>query len=197
MLQGALRSSSKRALPLIDVGALYENNLDAKLKVSNEIGQACEHIGFFGIANHRIPPPVMDDMLTTSKQFFDLDEKEKNKMHAMSKDYPYGYSGIMGEVLSSGKQLDKQPDEEPTSKTTAIPDLKESFSMGPYNPASGVLPPIFPSNPRAFESAYMTYYQHMEDLTSRMCQAFALALNLPINWFEDKTDRHRCCIRSM
>ena len=68
--------------------------------------------------------------------------------------------------------------------------------MGPYNPASGVSSPLFP-DVVGFEDAYMNYYVAMERLTSQICTAFALALELPENWFDNKINGHRNCIRSM
>jgi isopenicillin N synthase-like dioxygenase len=37
----------------------------------------------------------------------------------------------------------------------------------------------------------------MEKLSAKLLSAFALALNLPENWFEDKIDRHRCALRAL
>jgi isopenicillin N synthase-like dioxygenase len=69
--------------------------------------------------------------------------------------------------------------------------------MGPYNPASGMPAPRLPKNPAGFEASWFAYYKEMEKLSSKLLSAFALALKLPENWFEDKIDRHRCALRAL
>lgn len=39
--------------------------------------------------------------------------------------------------------------------------------------------------------------QEMEKLSEALLRCFALALDLPENWFEDKIDRHRCAVRAL
>lgn len=69
--------------------------------------------------------------------------------------------------------------------------------MGPYNPASGMPAPRLPSRPESMEAAWFAYYKAMEKLSANVLQAFALALDLPETWFEDKIDRHRCALRAL
>ena len=48
-----------------------------------------------------------------------------------------------------------------------------------------------------FEAAWSAYYREMEALSARLLQCFALALELPPQWFDDKTDRHRSALRAL
>jgi hypothetical protein len=75
----------------------------------------------------------------------------------MSSDYVYGYNGMLGESLAKGHGAETQ-----------IPDLNESTSIGPYNPAAGMGAVRYPENPRGVEAAWHTYYQALEVSVS-MC----------------------------
>jgi len=159
--------------------------------VARQVGDACEQIGFFTICNHNIPPAVIDNAWRNTWDFFDTPQEEKETSSEMTEDYPYGYSGFMGETLSAGRDLEQG------ETTQSHPDLKECFAIGPYNPAAGMPAVQYPSNPPQFEEAWHAYYQHMEGLSSDLLRIFALALHLPENWFEDKVDRHRSAMRAL
>ena len=97
-----------------------------------------------------------------------------------------------GEVLSAGKDAETSDTSKPR-----LSDLKESFSLGPSNPASGMAPRIFPTQPAHFESAYTAYYSAMEELATRILGAFTIALGLEDGFFDAFTDRHASAIRAL
>lgn len=107
-------------------------------------------------------------------------------------EYPYGYVGFGKEILSAGKDA-----EEGRGDAHAAPDLKECFSIGPYNPAAGMPAIRWPCPPEDMEETWLAYYKEMERLSADLLRGFALALELPENWFEDKIDRHRCSMRAL
>ena len=177
-------------VPVIDLGPSFES-ASGRQEVAQQIGSACRDIGFMTIVNHGIDEAVIERMWGSTKSFFDLPEAEKLRMKSMSEEYPYGYSGFMEEVLAAGKA------KEDDSFGGAKPDLKESFSMGPYNPAAGMPPVQWPAQPADFERSWMEYYQSMEKLSGHMLELFALALDLPQDWFVDKVDKHRSALRAL
>lgn len=119
-----------------------------------------------------------------------------------------GYVGFGKETLrsgleeeaASGKTSDLAASEladAPAPSAAGVPDLKECMSMGPHNPASGMPAPRLPSKPEGMAAAWLAYYKAMEELAGAMLEAFALALDLPADWFADKTDAHRCALRAL
>jgi isopenicillin N synthase-like dioxygenase len=76
-----------------------------------------------------------------------------------------------------------------------LPDLKEMFCIGPYNPSAGMPAIRWPANPNHMRSAYLAYYQALELLAAKLLRMFALALKLPENFFDDKITRHRSALR--
>ena len=131
------------------------------------------------ITNHGVDQSVIDNVWEATSAFFDLPTEDKM---ALSPDdqaaYPYGYNRMGGEILSAGK------DAENGSEKASLPDLKESFSLGPGNPKAGMPPRQFPSNPPEFEQAWTTYYSTMEKLAGTLLEAFAVALDLEENFFD-------------
>ncbi|GMI19737.1 hypothetical protein TrRE_jg2386 [Triparma retinervis] len=159
------------------------------METVSKIKKACEEIGFMVITSHGVPEPVIANAWKSVGEFFDLDESSKSQLSNMSADYPYGYE--KGEVLAAGK------DKEKGKALSTAPDIKETFTIGPHNPASGMPSPIMPSEPPAFASHYSAYYSAMEDLSSTLLSSFALALELPVDWFESKTSHHLSALRSL
>eukprot|EP01033_Poteriospumella_lacustris_P000633 gene633-438_t len=117
-------------VPIIDVSNLVKEDatLDEKLVVAREIGKACEEVGFFVIVGHGVPKEIVDDIWASTREFFDLGDAEKNQYVYPQEEYPFGYSGIGTEILSSGKAAENGED---NGKVEHPPDIKEMFSLGP------------------------------------------------------------------
>jgi isopenicillin N synthase-like dioxygenase len=82
----------------------------------------------------------------------------------------------------------------------ALPDLSETYTYNRLGEpgATGLpedvdpklrLPNKWPDLP-GFDPAIRTYYGAAEDLALELMRLFALALDLPEDWFDDKVDRH-------
>jgi len=172
-------------VPLIDLHPFFESE-EGKRKVAEQIGEACEKIGFFVIVNHRVQTSAVEAVWDSCKRFFDLPVEDKVAT-PMTPSYPYGYSGFGNEVLSM------------STNVSSGADLKESFQicLGPSDIPVEVLPhvPQWPSKPSDLKETYTAYYRELEKLSSILLRLFALALHLPENWFEDKIDKHLSALR--
>lgn len=63
-------------VPIIDISALFGNNVDEKLKVAGKIDSACRASGFFFASNHGVD--ILDDLVKTTRKFHqNLSEEEK------------------------------------------------------------------------------------------------------------------------
>lgn len=111
----------------------------------------------------------------------------------MADDYPYGYNGL--EKETAGNDL--------KSGTYGAGDQKESWQMclgakaADGGEATYVPPVRWPSHRPEFKAAVTAYYRSLEGLSATLLRIFALALHLPENWFEDKTDKHWCALRTL
>eukprot|EP00253_Pinus_taeda_P002780 PITA_02780 len=75
------------AVPIIDVGPLLDPHdpsglRAAELAVIGQIGKACEEWGFFQVINHGIPLDLIEEVLATSRIFFEYPAQEKMKARA-------------------------------------------------------------------------------------------------------------------
>ena len=171
-------------VPVIDIADLFESGAP-RLRVARAIGAACEQIGFFCIAGHGVDAGLTDEVRRVARSFFRLPLAQKQ---AISRQPPRfrGYVGMgtegLGRISGYG-----------------VADLKEAFSMGPvdfpgdpyHTSAEGAAhfeTNRWPAHPADFRPVMEAYYRVMAGLAARLMGGFALAHDLPEDWFADKID---------
>jgi len=171
----------RTSFPIFDLGAFEQAGAEKRRALGREVDDICRLTGFLAIANHGVEQGVIDNVWGKAKAFFDLPFPEKEKAKAPFKGYPYGYLGPELEALAKSRNVDTPP------------DLKESFNGGPAVTPPDVTdadalsfcyaPTIWPENPEGFVEAWRAYYAALEDLAARIMRLFALALQLPEDYF--------------
>jgi hypothetical protein len=149
-------------IPIIDISGLVSEGAtsESRKRVALEIVAACEEIGFFVITGHGVSQATIDNMWSNTSAFFDMPVDYKDTMsEAEQSEYPFGYSGIGGEVLSAGKDAETQKD------SKSLPDLKELFSLGPSNPEAGFPARKWPDQPAGFEASWALYYDTLAEVS--------------------------------
>ncbi|QRV73453.1 hypothetical protein RhiJN_01467 [Ceratobasidium sp. AG-Ba] len=165
------------SIPIIDISGLSGSPED-KVRVADEIRDACVHVGFFYVKNHGIDENVIQNAVKASKQFFDLPIEDKVKLDIHKSSNFKGYTALLGENTN------------PENRG----DLHEGFDLGPEfatgsdsdTPMAGINVWPSPDIAPGFREAVIGYYQAVVDLGLRLFPAFALALNLPEDFFSDK-----------
>ena len=184
-----------KTIPIIDISPFKSGDATSRRSVVEKVAQACIEIGFVIISGHGIPSSTIRNMVTTSKAFFGLDPKEKSKVTRPRPEVIRGYGGLESEGLAY-----TQDEETP-------PDLKEVFDVGPMDipndeyyrgVAAGVhfADNLWPSKPSDLKEIYTDYFHRMESLALDMAHIFATALDLPMNFFDMKLDRHISILRA-
>lgn len=180
---------SLTAVPVIDLQPYFDGAPDGKAAVARAVDEACRDIGFLVITNHQIDPALIERVSSLSRAFFERPLDEKRKVDRPSPEMVRGYSAVAEESLSYSLE------------EAAPGDLKESFSIGPtdvpaddpyyHGPEAGphFAPNVWPDDP-AFRDAYTAYFAAMSELSRSLMRIFALALQLPETFFDDKIDRH-------
>jgi isopenicillin N synthase-like dioxygenase len=179
---------ARPAIPLIDVAPFLAGDPDGKRAVVQAVSRACEEIGFFTIVGHGVDAALIRRMDHVSREFFDLPLAEKQKVARPRPEQSRGYIGIGDEHLAYG--LDH-----------ATTDLKEFFAIGPIDVPDepyfscaaaypSFAPNVWPERPSGLREVFVGYYRAMESLAATIMRMFALALELPEDFFRDKTDRH-------
>ena len=103
-------------IPVIDISPFLDENAttSARERVVDETRHACQVYGFFQLIGHGIPQELQNQMIESSRKFFDLPLEEKKKC---GREHAMGTSGRGYEVIG-GQQL----------QADALPDLKEVSS---------------------------------------------------------------------
>ena len=145
-------------------------------------------MGFLMVKGHGVDRELIAGMHRASKAYFARPFWEKMQFK-MPADRYRGYTPLGAESLSYS--LDEE----------LPPDLKELFSMGPFDHAfddyhfgpgggSYFAPNVWPDQPDGMRDIWQGYYGAMDRLAGSLMKIFALALDLEEDWFDDKIDRH-------
>ena len=175
-------------IPVIDIAGLFSDDRRDRLKVAEAVGDACRNVGFFYIRNHRVPPPLIDGADEAVRAFFDLPIEEKMKLDIAKVQRHRGFVA-MGALYAD---------------PTAEPDLQEgyeiSLELGEDDPdylAGNIMygPNLWPDCLPSFRPAVYGYFERVLDLGHLLFRAFALALQLEEDFFEDKIDKPMAQLR--
>jgi isopenicillin N synthase-like dioxygenase len=148
-------------------------------RVADDIGTACRDLGFLTVTGHGVPDEVVDRTAGVARTFFDLPAAEKRTL-AEGKPKPGlpAYRPLRSESLAASLG----------HRTPG--DLKESLDWGPAVPGYG-----WPSRPPELRRAFEEYFDALSDLGGRLRRLFALALDLPEDWFEPAFRGHSSSMR--
>lgn len=184
-------------VPVLDVAPFLNGSSEEKAAVARQLDEICRDIGFLCLTGHGVPDALFDQIYDVSKSFFRQALPEKVKVAQPSRDVVRGYIGVGAAALA-----DTMGEETP-------PDWKESFSAGPVDVDPGdpyftapearghFQPNRWPDTPENFGDVWTAYYNEMTRLSADMMRLFAMALNLPDDFFEDKIDRHISILGAM
>ncbi|KAB5591580.1 Pyridoxal kinase [Ceratobasidium theobromae] len=179
-------------IPVIDISGLSGDE-KSKIQVATEIREACIHVGFFYgelitpyrgciytkylmiVRNHGVDQQIIDATVEAARQFFDLPLEEKEKIDIHKSSNFKGYTALLGENTNPENRGDLHE-----GFDIGLESSDTSLSMGGMNvwPPPDILP--------GFRNAVLRYYQAVVDLGLRLFPAFALALDLPEDFFSDK-----------
>lgn len=167
------------SIPLIDFSAMAGDDPQAKAAVGEAVRRACTEVGFFYAAGHGVPEAVIEGTFGAAKRFFDLPEAAKLEVSVAKSDAMRGFTPLLGENT------------DPTNKG----DLHEGFDLAldldetdPDVQAGvfGYAPNQWPEGLPGFREALLAYHDEVRAFGERIFAAFALALELPEDFFQAK-----------
>lgn len=161
-------------IPVVDFSS-WNNPRDKsdRMRVAQELVEACQRVGFVYIVNHSLPEAVLDEAFAWTKRLFDLPQEVKMKApHPPGWALHRGYSPPGFEKVS--QNISTGDDEETKRKMREIPDVKVGVDVRcieqpqfdlhrtdsqdcrksmisaatriPYSPTSGSLRSCFPAS---------------------------------------------------
>ena len=185
---------NKSAVPTIDFEPFLKGNLDDRQAVAWAIDRACTEIGFFAITGHGVPETKISKLRAESIKFFALPDSAKALVARPPEKISRGWNHVGDRSLaySMGKETP--------------PDLQESFVIGPVEVPDEpyftcdrarpfFAPNLWPESRPDLRAAMTEHFGAMEVLGHALMRAFAMALDLPVEHFDDKIGRHASTLR--
>jgi isopenicillin N synthase-like dioxygenase len=143
------------------------------------------------VAGHGVPEQTISDMLDASTAFFALPAATKSLVRPSEAGVFRGYSELAKAALGKSLGADTPPDLREGFTINRVQDKTDPYF---HNPRAGR---IFAANvwPReqdvpGFRAAFTAYYLAAEQLATMLMRIFAMALDLPEHFFDDKVDKH-------
>ncbi len=162
-------SDSDNRIPIIDVGTYLAGSPGADQVLARAITRTCLDTGFLVISNHGVPQLIIDRAFASAAEFFTHDEAFKLALKIGGENI--GYLPYGGQTVRTS-----------TVHKNTKPNYSESFYI--TTPDGETDRNKWPPGMDEFRAAVVTYFQTMRVLAHRILPAFALALDLPRDYFE-------------
>lgn len=181
--------SKQETIKTIDISKFTTGSDEASLALAEEINRACTDIGFLVIEGHGVPASLIERFDQNGRDFFDLPEEQKRRYQEPD-DCFYGYKGNKNSVLAYSMD-DKD----------AKPDLREQFGAGQpdWKKLTGGQKEVskeafhhlkWPEEINDFAETWCEYYSELTKLGEKIMRVFAVALGLPVDYFDEMCREH-------
>ncbi|KAL2817909.1 2OG-Fe(II) oxygenase superfamily protein [Aspergillus cavernicola] len=172
-------------IPIIDLTPI-DGDLDARKQIASKIRAAAENTGFFYIKNHGIPEELIQRALHQAQSFFNQSAEEKEKVSHSKSKHNDGYHGVGTTQINNKESRDQKetfsvrynPQNDPTTPladSDSVPDTTEEHIWSGTNH----LPD--------FRTTTIQFYKSRLTLARKIIRLFALALDLPEDYFDSVT----------
>ncbi|KAA1472217.1 Clavaminate synthase-like protein [Dentipellis sp. KUC8613] len=182
-------------IPIIDLTEVSNPDPIVQRSLADQVRDACINVGFFYVKNHGVPEDTLSRALDSMKEYFSLPAETKSKLDIKKTPNFKGYTA----VLSSN------------SDPANSGDMHEGFEFGweeldadkiandPRRANDGVMAGanVWPSEAPGFREGMLPYYHAAVHLGKSLFPLFALALDLPSDFFDDKTRNSAAIMRAL
>ncbi|KAJ5690045.1 hypothetical protein N7462_004437 [Penicillium macrosclerotiorum] len=183
-------------IPIIDLSRLQSPKFEDRQALASTIHDACVQVGFFYIKNHGIPEEMITGIHRAAERFFRLPEQQKMRFYIGNSQKFRGYSPIGGE-RSTGTDEDPIPEEEAVGVLSEAFDIGYETAMDFQKSEDNTLPAdtygLYGDNQwpdeetiPGFSQTYIKYCATVLELCRKLMRIFALALEIPENYFDSK-----------
>ncbi|KAJ4494615.1 hypothetical protein C8J55DRAFT_532810 [Lentinula edodes] len=175
-------------IPVIDFTDASSSNPVRRMALAERIRDACVNV-----KNHGIPEDTIADAVEAGKKFFKLPISSKMDLDIHKAKNFKGYTALLGENTDPTGRGDLHEGfdigwEERESSRSISQDILSRDDSG----MSGTN--VWPDLP-GFKEPVLSYYHSVVQLGLKLFPILALALNLPENFFEDKTTKPAAIMR--
>ena len=174
------------SLPTLDL-SLLDGTAAQRQGFLDDLRHAARDVGFFYLAGHGIDAELLKQVQSHARQFFALPDSEKTAVGMINSPHFRGYNRAASEI------------------TRGKPDLREQFDLGAERDALSLDenspywarlqgPNQWPAALPALKPLLLDWQQAMTGMSLRLLRAFAQALSLPQESFDqlygDKPNEH-------
>uniref|UniRef100_A0A8H7NMC6 Fe2OG dioxygenase domain-containing protein n=1 Tax=Bionectria ochroleuca TaxID=29856 RepID=A0A8H7NMC6_BIOOC len=189
ILSTPLRDASPSEIPLIDIGPLFSSALEDRQSVARQIHAAATHNGFFYISNHNVPSSITDEAYKACLDFFRQDGEMKLRADSSQSTYFNGYKGPGSQRINPTEGVDVRETFSWTYDPRFDPAVDDPAAI-PAHAAKYIRSEDFPweatANMPQFKASIVRYFESCLLLARALTRAFALSLDLPENYFDEK-----------
>ncbi|WP_299452278.1 2-oxoglutarate and iron-dependent oxygenase domain-containing protein [uncultured Pigmentiphaga sp.] len=160
-------------VPVIDLTLIHGGSERDKAKLTDQIVQVCQDIGFFYVVNHGLSPADMNAPFEAARTFFALPSERKQAI-AMAKTRHYrGYLPM------------KTLGDDPSLKGNIHEAFHFYLEREPNHPSVVSGKPLhgpnqWPEDLPGFRETLLRYYAQVDALAYRMLELFEMGLGLPV-----------------
>ncbi|MDA1100201.1 MAG: isopenicillin N synthase family oxygenase [Proteobacteria bacterium] len=176
-------------IPRIDISPFLTGGAVAKRLVADAVAACCRDLGFLVIAGHGLDADGLRNAFTLTRDFMDLPKAVKDRWHPTGPAKQRGYHGFATRSLASTMDREAPPDLRETVFLGPVDDHQAHFAHLPAAVAA-YWPNTIPTEPPGTDTALIALYRDFERLSDTLLGIFALALDLPEDYFFAKIDRH-------
>ncbi len=168
-----------RQVPIIDIAGFETGRAAVRRAIAQQVDRAARGVGFMQVTGHDVPYSAIEGLTRAMDGFFGLSLEEKLACRPPSAVVNRGYSSPGSERLSY-------------SLGVATPaDLFEAFNIGAAAsdfpgfdlPLESYPENIWPVRPPDFQDGVLGWFGHAGALARRLTRIFAVALDLPEDYF--------------
>jgi isopenicillin N synthase-like dioxygenase len=171
--------SSDETIPILDLGPYLAGEPGAERRLAEQLRRACEEIGFYFIVNHGVPQRLIDRAFAETARFHAEPLAEKTKLlinDHMIGYLPLGYSTFRSSTVNRNTKHDlNEALFVRRDRTQDDPDVVSGKRWRGLNQWPAALP--------GFRETMVEYFRTMEALGQKLLPLYALALDLPRDYF--------------
>ncbi|OQD89746.1 hypothetical protein PENANT_c002G03057 [Penicillium antarcticum] len=183
------RPPTEDEIPIIDLSSI-DGDIEDRKGIASKIRSAAENTGFFYVKNHGIAEELIQNALSQAQTFFNQPDEKKELVSSKRSKLSDGWHGLGTTQVNKTETRDRKetfsvrynPRNDPT-----IPDPESLLKDSRFSYGGDELKWQGTSHLPGFRETTIEFYQRRLALARKMVRIFALALDMPENYFDEVT----------
>jgi isopenicillin N synthase-like dioxygenase len=171
---------SPRMIPILDVSRYFAGDMGDLPRLGRELGHAFENVGFYTLRGHGVPRSLTDATFAACERFHA--QPQEKKLAVKINEHNIGYMAMGGSVARSSRvNNNTKPSVNEAfflrrERTPDDPDVIAGKRFRGLNQ--------WPSDLPGFRETALAYMTAMESVGKRLVRVYAVALDLPADYFD-------------